>query len=481
MRSLPEKKSLPAAGDVGGNLTPINRQHSLSKQKLANSSAHNKTQQDAERLGTKAPAEIGSNGSRVGSTKQCTRDLLPVEKAEYFLTYPAGLGLYFLAFLSVCWPTMSHHKKHCDHTGHGCSSGRLPPQRSADPVGGRVQSRRCDGIRVAVVDSTRMSSESIASILRRSRCEVTYVGTCAEKARDAFRGADVGLIGSNLLNQVGSGYELAREVHKAYPVVRIVMIIDDADAQSVLRAFQSGARGVFGRNSSPQLIGKCVSRVHEGQIWVSSQEIQFLLEALTAPPRLRLVNSSGKGILSPREQEVVHWLAEGLSNREIADKLTLSENTVKNYLFRIFEKLGISNRVELILYAASQLEEQRSDDHKSNGASNGLGTTKTLEAKIVCEAVEKFASPYYVLGEAYLKGNDVVQDKKSALMWFIVAESITQEFSSKARDAREQLQSELNKRDVAVAQRRAAGLLGKSETRPENYQEFGTPAADKAS
>ena len=342
-----------------------------------------------------------------------------------------------------------------------------------------MQSHKCEGIRVAVVDSTRMSSESIATILKKSHCEVIYVGTCAEKAQETFGGADVALIGSNLANQLGKGYELAREVHRTCPLARIVMIIDDADAQSVLRAFQSGARGVFGRNSSPQLLSKCVARVHEGQIWVTSQEIQFLLEALTAPPRLRLVNSSGKAILAPREQEVVHWLAEGLSNREIADKLTLSENTVKNYLFRIFEKLGISNRVELILYAASQLEERRGDGYKNNGTGNGVGARKTLESKIICEAVEKLASPYYVLGEAYLNGNHGVQDKKSALMWFIVAENVTQEFSSKAREAREQLQSELSKKEVAVAQDRAAILLAKGES--ENHRELGTPRADKAS
>jgi DNA-binding NarL/FixJ family response regulator len=344
-----------------------------------------------------------------------------------------------------------------------------------------MQSSRCDGIRVAVVDSTRMSSESIASILRRSHCEVTFVGTCVEKAQDAFSGADVGLIGSNLLNQAGKGYELAREVRKACPLVRIVTIIDDADAQSVLRAFQSGARGVFGRNSAPQLIAKCVARVHEGQIWVSSQEIQFLLEALTAPPRLRLVNTSGKAILSPREQEVVHWLAEGLPNREIADKLTLSENTVKNYLFRIFEKLGISNRVELILYAASQMEEQRVEGGKNHVTGNGSGTRKSLEAKIASEAIEKLASPYFVLGEAYLRGNYGVQDRKSALMWFIIAEHVTQEYSSMARDAREQLESELNKTEVAIAQNRAAALLGKTEAQSEGRQELDTPNIERAS
>ena len=85
----------------------------------------------------------------------------------------------------------------------------------------------------------------------------------------------------------------------------------------------------------------------------TSSELRYLLEILAAPPKMRLVNARGDILLSPREQEVVHWVAEGLTNREIADRLGLTENTIKNYMFRIFEKLGISKRVELVLYAAS--------------------------------------------------------------------------------------------------------------------------------
>ena len=71
-------------------------------------------------------------------------------------------------------------------------------------------------------------------------------------------------------------------------------------------------------------------------------------------PAVRLVNAKGATLLSKREEEVVRQVAEGLSNHDIAQQLHLSDHTVKNHLFHIFEKLGISNRVELVLYAVSQ-------------------------------------------------------------------------------------------------------------------------------
>jgi len=68
-------------------------------------------------------------------------------------------------------------------------------------------------------------------------------------------------------------------------------------------------------------------------------------------PSLRVLNSGGQAILSPREEQVVALVAEGLGNRQVAQELSLSEHTIKKYMFRIFEKLGISTRVELVLYA----------------------------------------------------------------------------------------------------------------------------------
>lgn len=89
---------------------------------------------------------------------------------------------------------------------------------------------------------------------------------------------------------------------------------------------------------------------------MSGRELQFILEALAQSGPLRLVNARGKALLTKREEQVVRLVAEGLRNSEISRELGVSEHTVKNYLFRIFDKLGVSSRTELILYAVSKPE-----------------------------------------------------------------------------------------------------------------------------
>jgi len=100
-------------------------------------------------------------------------------------------------------------------------------------------------------------------------------------------------------------------------------------------------------------LAKCIHCVSQGQIWANSGELRYLLEALGEALPLRAIDARGTVLLSRREQEVVRCVAEGLSNREIAQRLGLTEHTVKNYLFRIFDKLGVSKRVEVVLYAYS--------------------------------------------------------------------------------------------------------------------------------
>ena len=81
--------------------------------------------------------------------------------------------------------------------------------------------------------------------------------------------------------------------------------------------------------------------------------MRFVIESPAEVPSLHMVNSHGIRRLTPREEQVVALVAAGLSNREVAHELSLSEHTIKKYLFRIFDKLGISSRVELVLYGLS--------------------------------------------------------------------------------------------------------------------------------
>jgi len=161
------------------------------------------------------------------------------------------------------------------------------------------------------------------------------------------------IISAEMDGMARKGFEIAREVHALRPETRIVMLLDSSERSQVVEAFRAGARGVFSRSESLRSLAKCIHCVSQGQVWANSKELRYLLEALGEALPLKVIDARGAELLSRREQEVVRCVAEGLSNREIAQRLGLTEHTVKNYLFRIFDKLGVSKRVEVVLYAYS--------------------------------------------------------------------------------------------------------------------------------
>jgi len=213
-----------------------------------------------------------------------------------------------------------------------------------------------DVIRVLAVDSNRMNSQLLATALERDkRFQVLDAvpdarGIVAAVTKD--RPAVV-IISAEIEGNPRKGFEVAREVNGLRNGTRVVMLIDASERVHVVEAFRAGARGVFSRNESLKSLSKCLLCVSQGQVWANSRELRFLLEALGEALPLRVIDARGAELLSRREQEVVRCVAEGLSNREIAQRLGLTEHTVKNYLFRIFDKLGVSKRVEVVLYAYS--------------------------------------------------------------------------------------------------------------------------------
>jgi DNA-binding NarL/FixJ family response regulator len=145
-----------------------------------------------------------------------------------------------------------------------------------------------------------------------------------------------------------------RRFHLSHPDIPKVLLVESVDRELVVNAFRSGVRGIFCiADSNLRLLCKCLLRVANGQIWANTEQLNYLVELLAEVPSLRVLNSNGDSLLTPREEQVVALVAEGLGNRQIARELNLSEHTIKKYLFRIFEKLGISSRVELVLYAVN--------------------------------------------------------------------------------------------------------------------------------
>lgn len=213
--------------------------------------------------------------------------------------------------------------------------------------------RTAEKIRVLAADSTRMSSLLLAQALAQNN-EFHVIGIDPKPASILAAVADKRpnvVLMSSVLEESAAGPDLIRQVCATRPEARVVMLMDTSQRSAVVAAFRSGAHGVFSRTESPRLLAKCICSVHQGQVWANSAELHFLLEALGESEPASRTETGKEAILSRREQDVVRCVAEGLSNREIANRLGLTEHTVKNYLFRIFDKLGVSNRVEVVLYA----------------------------------------------------------------------------------------------------------------------------------
>ncbi len=222
-----------------------------------------------------------------------------------------------------------------------------------------------DRIRVLAADNTSMNTQLLVDALSRDgQFAMTAPAPLAGEiiATAKRERPHIALISARQGNDSRGGFTLSREIRSSSPSTRVIMLLDASERTPVIEAFRCGARGVFCRTEPLKLLAKSIRCVHEGQIWASSAELQFVLEAMAEPVTMSFINASGESLLSARELDVVRCVAEGLSNREIAQRLTLREHTVKNYLFRIFDKLGVSSRVEVVLYAlGSQAQAQKGD------------------------------------------------------------------------------------------------------------------------
>jgi len=214
-----------------------------------------------------------------------------------------------------------------------------------------------DVISVLVADSNRMRAQLLTSALRRH--PEFRITTCAMDAvailqAVASKPPRVALLSLSPPTSTADTVMTLHRFHLAHSGIPKVLLVDSCDRELVVGAFRSGAHGIFTvTESNLRLLCKCLLRVAAGQIWASTEHLSYLIDMVSEVPSLRVLNARGRPLLTPREEQVVALVAEGLGNRQIARELNLSEHTIKKYLFRIFEKLGISTRVELVLYAVN--------------------------------------------------------------------------------------------------------------------------------
>jgi DNA-binding NarL/FixJ family response regulator len=191
------------------------------------------------------------------------------------------------------------------------------------------------------------------------------------------RPVDVILIGSSKTDSL-SAVSILQSLPDAYESARVVVLTQDPDYAEVISLFRAGAKGIFGSADLRfELLCKCIRCVHQGQIWAKNELLAHLVSSLSHPKSTNVIDRHGKPLLTTREQQVLHLLSDGLSNSELAAVLKLSEHTIKNHLFRIYDKLGVSNRMEAVLYALTPRNPQPVQNRPANPSSNKITIIKT--------------------------------------------------------------------------------------------------------
>ena len=212
-------------------------------------------------------------------------------------------------------------------------------------------------IHVLVADNSPLHTQLLVGVLsREADLKVLSSELDAAKvvAASIAHKIDVFVLSAFMDEDAERGLRVLEELKEAAPHTRAVILLDSSRIASVVESFRAGARGVFDHRKSPDALCQCIRQVHAGQVWIRNEEIAVLLDSLASTPKLKTVDARGMNLLSKREEDVVRCVTEGLTNREIADRLGLSQHTIKNHLFRIFDKLGVSNRIELLFVTMSQ-------------------------------------------------------------------------------------------------------------------------------
>ena len=318
--------------------------------------------------------------------------------------------------------------------------------------------RETGKIRVLVADYSRIHTQLMSDALERdpNLQVVHWDGNRSTLVSVAVAQAvNVIAISSALNGQLNDSLGLIRQLRAAAPGAKVVVLLDSHNKDDVINVFRAGARGIFSRDGSVEMLRKCMSRVHQGEIWADTWGVSLAIDALAAAPVLRTVAKNGVSLLSKRELEVVKCLVQGMTNRQIADQMGLSQHTIKNYLFRVFDKLGVSSRTELLFMTLGQ------------EAESGASVIKELATKIfeghlddetlaICEkaAADGVSSAQLALAQMYLAGRARPEDVVQAYMWYLVA-------AERWSQNRGLLEGRLSPKQVQEAQQRAKALIAR--------------------
>ena len=157
---------------------------------------------------------------------------------------------------------------------------------------------------------------------------------------------DVVLLEGGLLG--GNANPIA-EILRLAPDAKLIVQAVSAEEQQTVEMYRRGVRGIISRSISPDLLVRCVRRIAAGETWIDNQSVNWVIDAYRSQAAA-LVSPRTQPRLSPKEMAIITCITQGKRNKEIAFQLGTTEQVIKNYLRKIYDKLGVSDRLELALY-----------------------------------------------------------------------------------------------------------------------------------
>lgn len=211
-------------------------------------------------------------------------------------------------------------------------------------------------VKVALVDDHQIVLAGLKKLLE-DEYEVVCTASSFREALDTIpsSGAELVLIDVHLPGK--DGIELLRALREKMPSGLFVMLTVEENEETIFRAIREGARGYILKHNPPEVLLKSLQACLSGEVLWGEEIYLKLVEKLKREVPLEITQkglSPLAHLLSGRELEIVELVIQGMGNREIAERLFISENTVKNHLSRIFQKLGVKDRVELALLVTRQ-------------------------------------------------------------------------------------------------------------------------------
>ncbi len=206
-----------------------------------------------------------------------------------------------------------------------------------------------EGIRVILADSQAIYRVGLRKIFALE--DDVRVVAQAETLQNLYAAlqrfpADIVVLEGQLITGI---VDAIPELVRRAPNAKLIVQMADADESRTVELYRRGVRGVVPRSIAPDLLVKCVRKIAAGETWIDNQSVSWVIEAYRSQATV-LVNPRSRPHLSPKEVAIITCITRGMRNKEIAYQIGTTEQVIKNYLRKIYDKLGVSDRLELALY-----------------------------------------------------------------------------------------------------------------------------------